>query len=88
MAIEISALFDRAMTLFPSRWKTAEVTPIFKDGDPTDVTKYPPISVLPVLSKIAERQVHNALYSFLCENDLIYITQSGFRLRSILLKLP
>ena len=25
------------------------------------------------------RHVHNALYSFLCENDLIFIRQSGFR---------
>ena len=31
-----------------------------------------------ILSKIAERHVHNALYSFLCENDLMYIRQSGF----------
>ena len=68
-----------SLNVFPSRWKTAKVTPIFKSGDPTDVTNYRPISVLPSLSKIAERHVHNAVYSFLCENDLIYIRQSGFR---------
>ena len=50
-----------------------------QSGEPTDVTNYRPISVLPILSKIAERHVHNAVYSFLCENDLIYIRQSGFR---------
>ena len=65
--------------VFPSLWKTAKVTPIFKSGDPTDVTNYCSISVLPILSKIAKRHVHNVLYSFLCENDLIYIRQSGFR---------
>ena len=68
-----------SLNVFPSCWKTAKVTPIFKSGVPTDVTNYRPISVLPILSKIAERHVHNALYSFLCENDLIYIRQSGFR---------
>ena len=57
------------------------MTPIFKSGDPADVTNYRPIPVLPILSKIAERHVHNALYSFLSENDLIYIRQSGFRPR-------
>ena len=62
-----------------NRWNTAKVTPTFKSRDPTDVTNYRPISVLPILSKIAERHVHNALYSFLCENDLIYIRQSCFR---------
>ena len=50
-----------------------------QSGEPTDVTNYRPISVLPILSKIAERHVHNAVYSFLCKNDLIYIRQSGFR---------
>ena len=68
-----------SLNVFPSLWKTAKVTPICKSGDPTDVTNYRPISVLPILSKIAERHVHNAVYSLLCENDLIYIRQSGFR---------
>ena len=71
------------LKVFPTRWKTAKVTPIFKSGDPADVTNYRPISVLPILSKIAERHVHNALYSFLSENDLIYTRQSGFRPRHI-----
>ena len=33
------------------------------------------------MSKIAERHVHNALYSFLAEKGLIYTRQSGFRPR-------
>lgn len=51
-------------------------------------TNYRPISVLPVLPKIAERQVHNALYSFLFENDLIFTLDNQDFVRSILLKLP
>ena len=68
-----------SLNVFPSCWKTVKVTPIFKSADPIDVLNYRPISVLPILCEIAERHVHNALYSFLCENDLIYIRQSGFR---------
>ena len=67
-----------SLNVFPSCWKTVKVTPIFKSADPIDVINRP-ISVLPILCEIAERHVHNALYSFLCENDLIYIRQSGFR---------
>ena len=70
-----------SLNVFPSRWKTAKVTPIFKRGDPTDVSNYRPISVLPTLSKIAERHVRNAVYSFLSENYSIYLRQSGFRLK-------
>ena len=53
--------------------------PIFKSGDPADVKNYRQISVLPILSKIAEGHVHNALYSFLSESGLIYTRQSDFR---------
>ena len=67
-----------SLNVFPSCWKTVKVTPIFKSADPIDVINRP-ISVLPILCEIAERHVHNALYSFLCENDLIYIRQSGSR---------
>ena len=81
IAPSITKLINLSFSLkvFPSCWKTVKVTPIFKSADPIDVINYRPISVLPILSEIAERHVHNALYSFLCENDLIYITQSGFR---------
>ena len=54
---------------------------MFKSGDASDPSNYRPISVLHVLSKIIERHVHDFLYGFLCENDLIYSRQSGFRKR-------
>ena len=64
---------------FPQRWKTAKVFPLFKGGDSEDLNNYRPISVLPVLSKVIERHVHDSLSRYLCENNLIYSKQSGFR---------
>ena len=64
---------------FPTRWKTSVVTPLFKSGTECDPCNYRPISVLPMLSKIIERHVHDSLYLFLNENKLIYTRQSGFR---------
>ena len=63
---------------FPQRWKTAKVSPLLKGGDSEDLNNYRPISVLPVLSKVIERHVHNSLSGYLCENNLIYSKQSGF----------
>ena len=54
---------------------------MFKGGDPENVNNYRPISVLPVLSKVIERHVHDSLYSYLCTDNLIYSKQSGFRKR-------
>ncbi|CAB3983518.1 RNA-directed DNA polymerase from mobile element jockey [Paramuricea clavata] len=44
---------------FPSRWKVAKVTPIFKNqGSVEHKQNYRPISVLPILSKLYERYLY------------------------------
>ena len=64
---------------FPDSWKTARVTPIFKDGEKDEKSNYRPISILPVISKVFERIVFNQLYEYLNRNSLLYKRQSGFR---------
>ena len=63
----------------PSTWKTAQVTPLFKNGSREDTSNYRPISVLPVLSKILERHVATSLCNHLHNYDLLYNLQSAFR---------
>lgn len=83
IAPSLAKLINLSISLnpFPEHWKTARITPIFKNGDQAEITNYRPISVLPILSKIAERHVNNVLYCFFCKNDLIYPWQSGFRIK-------
>ena len=38
-----------------------------------------PISILPVLSKVLEKHVHESLSMFLHQHELLHKTQSGFR---------
>ena len=67
---------------FLSAWKTAKVMPIHKgQGSKEDKNNYRPISVLPFVSKIFEKHVHQALYSYM-RNNLLYTLQSGFRTSS------
>ena len=63
---------------FPQRWKTAKVMPLFKSGNPSDPSNYRLICILPILSKIIERHVHDSLYAFLSKLNLIFSRQSGF----------
>ena len=81
LAPPISKLINMSLTSnqFPSRWKIARVTALFKAGDISDLNNYRPISILPVLSKIIERHVHDCLFYYLTINNLIYSNQSGFR---------
>ena len=61
------------------RWKSARISPIFKNGDGSDVNNYRPISILPVISKLLERSVFDQMYPFLNSKGLIHDRQSGFR---------
>ena len=56
-----------------------KVTPIFKSGDKMNVGNYRPISVLPIISKIIERPIHDQLYFYLTNECLLWYSQSGFR---------
>ena len=64
---------------FARAWKTAEVTPILKCGNPNDPNNYRPISLLPIVSKIAERLVHGQLMEYLIRNNKLAVHQSGNR---------
>ena len=77
----LSQFLNKSMNfgIFPNSLKTARVIPLFKSGATTNLTNYRPISVLPLLSKVFERVVHNQLYSFLEKYKLLSSSQYGFR---------
>ena len=64
---------------FPTLWKTAHVTPIFKSGNESSANNYRPISILSVLGKLLERIVHSQCYKYMSDRDLFCDAQSGFR---------
>jgi len=45
----------------PSDWKFARIVPIPKSGNPVNPSNYRPISILPVLSKLLEKHIHNII---------------------------
>lgn len=47
--------------VFPGAWKEAIIAPIYTAGKISEVENYRPISILPVLSKIAEKQIAEQL---------------------------
>ena len=64
---------------FPDDWKCARVTPLFKQGEASDLNNYRPISVISVIAKVFERIVYDQLYNCLSNEDIISTHQSGFR---------
>jgi hypothetical protein len=65
--------------VIPDDLKSARVVPLFKKNDKTEVGNYRPVSILCILSKIFERVVYDQIDSYLCDKNLLYKLQSGFR---------
>ncbi len=64
---------------FPDRWKTSIVIPVPKKINPTALTDFRPISLLPTLSKILEVIMADQILKHINENNLLSQFQSGFR---------
>ena len=85
-APELSSIFSKLFNLclsqscFPACWKESSVVPIFKNaGDRSDPSKYRPVSLLSVISKVFERLINKRLVGFLESLDLFSDVQYGFR---------
>ena len=64
--------------IFPDINKIAKVIPIYKDGSMKDINNYRPISLLPIFSKIMEKNVAVRLNNFLELHSVIFPNQFGF----------
>ena len=65
--------------IFPDSFKKSKIIPLFKKGEPSLLVNYRPISLLPTISKIFERIIHNQMYDYFNDNNLLAEQQYGFR---------
>ena len=77
----LSVLYNNHMRegVFPSIFKTAKVTPIYKKDNRECIENYRPVSILPIFGKIFEKLIYNRLYRFLSANGILHDEQFGFR---------
>ena len=78
IASSLCALFNYSLRTgcFPSDWKCADVTPVHKRDSKEPASKYRPISLLSIISKVMERCVCNRLHEHF--SQLITSLQHGF----------
>ena len=62
-----------------TEWIKVNVVSVHKKGDKHILKNYRPISLLPIAGKIFERLLHDRMFEFFIENNLISKSQSGFR---------
>ncbi|XP_075159642.1 uncharacterized protein LOC142232836 [Haematobia irritans] len=66
--------FNITTSTFPNIWKCSKVIPIEKA-----LKEFRPISILPFLSKVFEKLIHEQIYTHLQNRKLLSNSQSGFR---------
>ncbi len=81
IAPSLSYVFNLSLEtgIYVDDWKRARVNPIYKSDDRLKCENYRPISILPIVSKVFEREVFRQIYSFVSDNSLLSKFQSGFR---------
>ena len=72
LAQPLTRLINHFITerVWPSVWKSSNISPIFKKLDETDKTNYRPVSVLTALSKILEKIILDQIYTVFHERLL------------------
>jgi hypothetical protein len=80
LSYPLTILFNKTMSegKLPAEWKEAEVRPIFKKGAKCSAGNYRPVSLTPVVCKIFEGFVRDALCAHLVENKVLSDDQFGF----------
>ena len=81
IAYPLSILINNSLSngIVPETMKIAKVIPLYKAKDQQLLSNYRPISLLPVLSKVLEKVVHNKLSRYLQFHEILYESQYGFR---------
>ena len=81
IAPSLTFIFSLSLSsgIFIDDWKNARVCPIYKGNDRRDMGNYRPISILPIISKVFEKEVFQQLYHYLKVNSILFKFQSGFR---------
>lgn len=65
--------------VFPEAWKQANVLPLAKIPNPTELGHLRPISLLPTLSKVLEDLMKTQITQYVFQNNIVPNSQSGFR---------
>ena len=80
-SLPLAIIFSRSLkdTKIPLDWKRANVIPIFKKGDKSDVGNYRPVSLTSIVCKLLESIIKDKMVEFFDENDLIRDSQHVFR---------
>ena len=63
----------------PAEWKLSIISPIHKGGSRSNAANYRPVSLLPVVSKVMEREISETIKRYMEGHGMFSSNQHGFR---------
>ena len=81
ITLPLSTIFVNIINtgIFPTLWKSGNVTPIHKKDSKRVINNYRPISLFPLFAEIFEKIIFLKKYNLFTSNNLITKNQSGLR---------
>ena len=81
LSTPLHIIFNKSISegYVPGKWRTAEVTGIFKKGSKNLASNYRPVSLTCILCKVLESFIRDALLNYMEENKMFSKCQHGFR---------
>nr|VZI34085.1 unnamed protein product [Spirometra erinaceieuropaei] len=81
MSTPLALIFQTSFVTgcLPSDWKSANITPLFKDGSCASANNYRPVSLTSICCKITKKIIKKGLMQFLEQHHLFSDAQHGFR---------
>ena len=67
-----------SLSTFPEKCKIAKLKPLYKKASTTEPKNYRPITLLPLISKLIEKIIHEQTQKYLSDHNILYKYQSGF----------
>jgi len=80
VAMPLAYIFEKSLNNneIPRDWKLANVTPIFKKGDKSNVENYRPVSLTVIFGKTMEKIIKVHIEKFLQDHEIVDQDQHGF----------
>ena len=77
----LTDMFTNSMicSRLPTEWKCSIVSPIYKAGSRSSAANYRPVSLLPTVSKVMEREIAEVIIAHMNRHNLFSDAQHGFR---------
>ena len=74
LAIPVTQICNLSIKLlhFPNNCRLTKLKPLYKKGSKTDSKNFRPISLLPIVSKIIEKIIHDQTMEYLTDNKILY----------------